>query len=203
MKTKTTYLAWAVALVAALSAPTASAAQPQLESPALSAAPFGSFIARTPLLDSAPRQLSGASWWGGTYPTPDGEHVTVYISTSYPEADTVAEHWADFFAGLPHGKELSAAKVYIAPLPQVAEMCFTTEALGCYGGQTLVVVGESTDGIAPSSIAAHEYGHHVAANRSNAPWSAIDWTGALSGGPAWWESAPEWPREWRFPATRA
>ena len=77
--------------------------------------------------------------------------------------------------GLPHGKELSAAKVYIAPLPQVAEMCFTTEALGCYGGQTLVVVGESTDGIAPSSIATHEYGHHVAANRSNAPWPAIDW----------------------------
>jgi hypothetical protein len=54
-------------------------------------------------------------------------------------------------------------------------MCFTTEALGCYGGQTLVVVGESMDGIAPSSIATHEYGHHVAANRSNAPWPAIDW----------------------------
>ena len=102
--------------------------------------------------------------------------------------------------GLPHGKELSAAKVYIAPLPEVAEMCFTTEALGCYGGQTLVVVGESTDGIAPSSIATHEYGHHVAANRSNAPWPAIDW------GTKRWASqvelAPVGDREWHFLATR-
>jgi len=175
MKTNTTYVGWAVALAVALAAPTGSGARPQLESPALSAAPVAGFISRTPLLDSAPRHLSWASWSGGTYPTPDGERVTVYISTSYPEADTLARHWADFFAGLPHGKELSAAKVYIAPLPQVAEMCFTTEALGCYGGQTLVVVGESTDGITPSSIATHEYGHHVAANRSTAPWPAIDW----------------------------
>jgi hypothetical protein len=175
MKKKTTYLGWAVALAVALAAPTASAARPQLESPAPSATPFASFVSRTPLLDSAPRHLSSASWWGGTYSAPDGEHVTVYISTSYPEADGVAQHWADFFVGLPHGKELSAAKVYIAPLPEVAEMCFTTEALGCYGGQTLVVVGESTDGIAPTSIATHEYGHHIAANRSNAPWPAIDW----------------------------
>jgi hypothetical protein len=65
--------------------------------------------------------------------------------------------------------------VYIAPLAQVAEMCNTDEALGCYGGQTLVVVGDVTDGIGPTSVATHEYGHHVAANRSNAPWSALDW----------------------------
>lgn len=175
MKTKTTYLGCVVALMGALAVPTASAAPPQLESPAPSAAPFGSLAGRTPLLDSAPRHLTGASWWGGTYPAPDGQHVTIYISTSYPEADVVAQHWADFFAGLPHGQELSAVRVYIAPLSEVAEMCFTTEALGCYGGQTIVVVGEATDGIAPSSIATHEYGHHVAANRSNAPWPAIDW----------------------------
>jgi len=55
MKRKTTYLGWVLALVSALVAPSASAAQPQLESSALSAAPFGSFISRTPLLDSAPK----------------------------------------------------------------------------------------------------------------------------------------------------
>jgi hypothetical protein len=175
MKKKTTYLIWLGVLVAVLAAPTASAGPAYLESPALSAPSFGTLAGRTTLLASAPRHLSAISWWGGTYSAADGEHVTVYISTSYPEADGVAQSWADFFAGLTHGQELSAAKVYIAPLPQVAEMCFTTQALGCYGGQTLVVVGETTDGIAPSSIATHEYGHHVAANRSNAPWSAIDW----------------------------
>jgi len=163
MKKTTTHLIWLAALVAVLFAPTAGAA------------PFGSLAGKTTLLDSAPRQLAAASWSGGTYPAPEGEHVTIYVSTSYPEAESLAQHWADFFGSLPHGKELSAAKVYIAPLDQVAEMCFTTEALGCYGGQTLVVVGETTDGISPSSIATHEYGHHIAANRSNAPWLAIDW----------------------------
>lgn len=175
MKRKTTYLVWLAALVAVLTAPTANAGRPQLESPTVSTAPFGSVSSRTTLLASAPRHLSAASWWGGTYAVPDGEHVTVYISTSYGEADTIAQQWVDFFATLPHGKELSTAKVYIAPLPQVAEMCFTDEVLGCYGGQTLVVVGDSTDGIAPTSIAAHEYGHHIAANRTSAPWLALDW----------------------------
>lgn len=106
---------------------------------------------------------------------PDGEQVTVYVSTNYPQGDTLARQWVDFFAALPHGKEISTATVYVAPLAQVAEMCFSSEALGCYGGQTLVVVGETTDGVAPSSVAMHEYAHHIAANRSNAPWSALDW----------------------------
>ena len=38
-----------------------------------------------------------------------------------------------------------------------------------------MTVGETTDGIAPNSVATHEYGHHVAANSNNAPWRAIDW----------------------------
>ena len=74
MKTKTTYLGCVVALMGALALPTASAARPHLESPALSTAPVASFISRTPLLDSAPRHLSTASWWGGTYSAPDRRH---------------------------------------------------------------------------------------------------------------------------------
>ena len=79
MKKKTTYLVWLAALVAVLTAPTANAGRPQLESPTVSTAPFGSVSSRTTLLASAPRHLSAASWWGGTYAVPDGEHVTVYI----------------------------------------------------------------------------------------------------------------------------
>jgi hypothetical protein len=37
------------------------------------------------------------------------------------------------------------------------------------------MVGDSSGGIPPSSVAAHEYGHHVAHNRVNSPWLAIDW----------------------------
>ena len=176
MRAKTTYLFCAAALLAVLSVTTATAAPLRLESPAPAAPIFtGSVATRTTLLNAAPRHLSALSWWGGTYPVPDGQHVSIYISTSYPQADAVAQQWADFFGRLPHGQELSLAKVYIAPLDEVSELCYSDEALGCYGGQTIVTVGDSTAGISPTSIAAHEYGHHIAANRSDAPWNALDW----------------------------
>ena len=38
-------------------------------------------------------------------------------------------------------------------------------------------------GHAPEYVLAHEYGHHIAAWRSNAPWEAVDW------GPKHWASA--------------
>jgi hypothetical protein len=175
MKRKTTYLVWVGALLALLAVHAANAGGPSVEGPAPSTASFRGVSTRTTLLDSAPRQSTATSWLGGTYPAPDGEHVTVYISPSYPEAENAAHDWAAFFAGLPHGKELSLVTVYIAPLSEVADLCQSNEALGCYGGQTLVVVGEPTDGIFPRAIATHEYGHHIAANRSNAPWPALDW----------------------------
>jgi hypothetical protein len=168
MRRKTTYLVCVVALTALLTTSTATGADPR-------PGPFGSLAARTTLLASSPRHLSAASWWGGTYGVADGQQVSLYISTRYPQVDAVAQRWVDFFGGILHGKELSLVKVYIAPLDQVEEMCFSTDVLGCYGGQTLVTVGDSTDGISPASIAAHEYGHHIAANRNNAPWTAVHW----------------------------
>jgi hypothetical protein len=130
---------------------------------------------RTALLDSAPRQLTSPSWWGGTYSVGNGEHVELHISSHYPASDALAREWVDFFAGIPHGRELSFVKVYVAPLDEVEEMCFHSEVIGCYGRQTLVTVGDSSVGIEPTSVAAHEYGHHIAANRDNAPWRALDW----------------------------
>jgi hypothetical protein len=176
MTKKTTYWFWVAALLVVLTAPTAGATPLQLESPRATTPSFAGVVApRIKVLGSAPRHLAGASWWGGTYDVPGGEHVSIYISTSYPQVDAVAQQWIAFFGGLPHGKELSLAKVYIAPLAEVEEMCFADEVLGCYGRQTLVTVGDSTAGVTPTSIAAHEYGHHIAANRSNAPWTALDW----------------------------
>jgi hypothetical protein len=143
--------------------------------PAAGQALVPSVSGRTALLASAPRHLSAASWWGGTYTLPDGERVELHISSRYPQADGVAQRWVDFFAGIPHGKELSLVKVYVAPLDEVEEMCFSSYVIGCYGRQTLVTMGDSSAGVAPTSIAAHEYGHHIAANRDNPPWRAIDW----------------------------
>lgn len=154
--------AYLIALLALLATPTATTAD-------------AAAVQQTRLLAGKPRQLAGASWFGGTYPTPDGQHVSVFISTRYSSPEPLAQQWVGFFAGLPHGAELSRATVYVAPLDQVQDMCASADVLGCYGGQELVIPGDVSDGVTPTSIAAHEYGHHIAANRSNAPWTALDW----------------------------
>jgi hypothetical protein len=141
--------------------------------PATSTAPPALAFAK--LLAGPPRHLADVSWSGGTFPVPEGGSVTVFVSTSYGDADAVARKWAAFFAGLPHGTELSLMKVYVAPLDIVHAMCESDEALGCYGADRLVVVGDAADGIEATMVAAHEYGHHIAAHRSNAPWLALDW----------------------------
>jgi hypothetical protein len=179
MNANKTYL-WRVAIfVTALVLPaTASAGmtRPQLEAPTLSQLDFGNVAAkRTAILAAAPRHLADLSWWGGTYSVPGGEKVSVYVSTSYPHSEAVAQQWAEFFAALPHGSELAIVKAYVAPLDEVQEMCWSDEVIGCYWGNRLVTVGDSSAGVSPASIATHEYGHHVAANRVNAPWMALAW----------------------------
>ena len=132
-------------------------------------------VPRTLVLPGAPRHLASVTWWGGTYGVPDGNRVTIYVSARYPQSDDVIQRWVAFFAALPHGPELSLVTAYIAPLDEVEETCGSENVLGCYGGQKLIFPGETVAGISPTSVAAHEYGHHIAANRTNAPWLAVDW----------------------------
>jgi hypothetical protein len=115
---------------------------------------------------------------GGSYTTSTGEHVTVYVSDAYPVDDAVNQRWADFFARLVHGKELAKANVYVAPLSELQGTCQSSEADGCYllEAQQMILPGEvPADGTPVEEIAAHEYGHHIAMNRSNWPWLAVDW----------------------------
>ena len=76
------------------------------------------------------------------------------------------------------------ATIKIAPPAEVAELC-GPDALGCYGGDELVVGGDVVDGVTPEEVARHEYGHHVAAHRTNPPWRALDW------GPKRWATAED------------
>ena len=73
------------------------------------------------------------------------------------------------------GRSLSLLNAYIAPLSEVQKLCGGSDVLGCYGDNHLVIPDQTTGGVAATSIAAHEYGHHVANNRLNPPWRAIDW----------------------------
>lgn len=114
--------------------------------------------------------------WGGAYRTATGESVTVFASNAYPVDPTVGQRWADFLASLVHGSELSSVIVFLAPASQVERLC-GSDAVACYSAQDdlLVAPGEDpgTD-VSAEAVVTHEYGHHIAANRSNAPWDALD-----------------------------
>jgi hypothetical protein len=98
--------------------------------------------------------------------------LTVFVSDAYG-ADQV-QRWADFFSALPHGSELRDLTAYVAPIDEVGWMC-GPDALGCYGGNRLVTIGDPIGSVSAEEVATHEYGHHVAGNRGNAPWLAVDW----------------------------
>ena len=71
--------------------------------------------------------------------------------------------------------ELSSLTTYIAPLDEIRVLC-GNGALGCYRQNRSVALGETLpDGTTPEEVIRHEYGHHIALYRSNAPWQAIDW----------------------------
>jgi hypothetical protein len=127
------------------------------------------------------RALTGARsgpGHGGSYTTATGERVTVFVSDAYPVDDTLNQRWADFFARLVHGPELAKVSVYVAPLSELQGTCHSTEADACYllSAQQMILPGDvPADSTPVEEIAAHEYGHHIAMNRSNWPWLAIDW----------------------------
>lgn len=125
--------------------------------------------------------LRALTWRGGPLTASTGEVVEVYVSDSLP-AET-PEKWVEFLANVTHGPELATLSANIATLAEVQQLC-GARALGCYSGNEIVSLGEpAPDGTTPEEVLRHEYGHHVAWNRVNTPWRAVDW------GPKHWASA--------------
>lgn len=131
--------------------------------------------------DPARSTRAGATWSGGPTTAITGEVVTVYVSASLPAEVGTPSSWADFLAGLLHGPELGKLTTYIATLEEIQDLC-GEYALGCYSGNRMAAIGETEYGITAAEVVRHEYGHHVAFNRLNSPWAAIDW------GPKGWSS---------------
>jgi hypothetical protein len=115
------------------------------------------------------------------YAAADGNEVRVALSPQYASDPTVAQSYVDFLAGLPHGSELSQLRVYIAPPDEVLSDCGGVPGtLACYTNtdHLMIVPGEQPaqdTGVTVSYVVTHEYGHHVANNRSDAPWTAEDY----------------------------
>jgi hypothetical protein len=125
---------------------------------------------------------AATTYRGGPTTTSTGETVDVLVSDALPVETATPEKWAEFFAGLIHGPELSQLTTYVVTFDEMQDIC-GTQALGCYARNQLVVPGETAFDTSPEEVARHEYGHHIALHRSNAPWVAIDW------GPKRWASA--------------
>jgi hypothetical protein len=100
--------------------------------------------------------------------------VRVLVSDTYADGYAVGQRWANHFASLLHGSELGLVTAYVLSPTEMEDLC-GPYALGCYGGNELAFMGETVDGVTPEEVASHEYGHHVAANRLNPPWLAVDW----------------------------
>jgi hypothetical protein len=118
-----------------------------------------------------------AATWGGTYTTTSGEQVRVLVSDSYPQDQSRPQGWAEFLSRLVHGSELSAVTLFIAPYNEIQRIC-GSGAIACYdsGRDTIYAPGDQvSDGITAESVVTHEYGHHLATNRSNIPWVSLDY----------------------------
>jgi hypothetical protein len=167
----------ALAALAAAGVVPAAAARPVGSSSGSASAAEATAVRDTVLTTAKVRSLrTSSAFWGGKFTADTGEDVTVFLSDTYPQDTAVGQRWANFLASLAHGSELSAITTYLAPLGEVQRVC-GNQALACYsvGEHTLVAPADDVGGLSAEAIVAHEYGHHVAANRDNAPWPAVDW----------------------------
>jgi hypothetical protein len=184
---KTLLLAVACALLLPVAA---DAAKPKLQ-PLVDRVPLSTKF-KDRVFASNPRTARaayGGSWY--SYPIKDGKTVAAAISDRYGNQlnTNIVQTYIDFLDSLDHGPELSQLKMFIAPADEVVSECGGQEGtLACYDSRTKImfVPGEEpntgSSGVTLSYVMAHEYGHHIAASRSNEPFSAFSF------GPKYWAS---------------
>jgi hypothetical protein len=172
-----------MAAAAAQAAPAPRLKSPILAEIARASVPIPDTLISRPKTEAL--ALAPSGYWGGVYRAATGESVTVYASNAYPVDSALGQRWADFLSSLVHGPELSTVNVMLSTPDEISRIC-GQDALACYsdrGSQLFAPGDDPSQSLSAEAVITHEYGHHVAANRDNAPWDALDW------GPKRWDSA--------------
>jgi hypothetical protein len=133
------------------------------------------------------------------YSTDGQGPIDVDLSPSYgPLTQARVQPYVDFLASRQHGAELKRLTLFVVTPAEVQQIC-SPNALACYvpSRETMVVPGEQTPQgeVSVEYVITHEYGHHVATNRANTPWTAVAW------GPKYWatqRSVCAGVAEWRY-----
>jgi hypothetical protein len=112
-----------------------------------------------------------------TFLTPDGYRILVRWSDTGPYGPDDAQGIADFLSSLLHDNELRALSVFLATPAELGEVCQSSSAIACYSvlDEEMIISGDPSPvaGLSREFVIAHEYGHHLAANRNNAPFPAF------------------------------
>ena len=117
------------------------------------------------------------------YRAQDGQVVLVQISSTVPNGPAVAQQIVDFLGTRLHGLELGRLRMFIGTPGEIQSTCGGDErVLACYAaGERRMYVPDrdpqagNRAGFTRDYAITHEYGHHIAAFRSNSPWPALDW----------------------------
>jgi hypothetical protein len=129
-------------------------------------APVGAAKSAPNLARPLPQQRS--------YRAATGEEINAVFDDALDEAEI--QEWLDFIGSLTHGSELQDVEIYMLAPTEVPEWC-GPHAAACYvpSVPTMIIAPSEDPGgpMTAKAILAHEYGHHVANSRSNAPWSAL------------------------------
>jgi hypothetical protein len=123
-----------------------------------------------------PAYAAGAAVDSDEYRTPDGHTIEVDVSAAYADPEVRAQELVNFLGSLLHADEMSQLSASLLTPKRLRRTC-GRGALACYfpDAERIVVSGEEGGLLEPPRefVIAHEYGHHVAANRSNKPWKAL------------------------------